>query len=207
MSGHYAAPADKGEEDQGHIVGGYAAQPAEVHAEGTKIHKLADFSIRALAASGAAGMKAATFVRVASAQTQVVAGLNYRLECETSAGVISLVVFEQVWSKTLVITRATAADGTALISAELPLDSAAFDAYTSPSPLRSGVALVARSAASTPFMLMGVSCLLLFAVSGALVARRVVAVRLSSVVVETAPLRNAPPSDGKEGSAVDAAKL
>jgi len=47
------------------------------------------------------------FVRVVKATTQTVAGTNYVIDAETSAGTLHLKLFEQVWTATLEVTEAS----------------------------------------------------------------------------------------------------
>lgn len=80
---------------------------------GSKMHKLADFSITALRRTCAASnslscsrLAGAQFKQVRRAEQQVVSGMNYRIEAETDQGQLVLEVYEQPWTQTLVLKSA-----------------------------------------------------------------------------------------------------
>ena len=91
------------------LAGGWSEAPASA-----KITALAQYSLRSLAeefcassnAFGCSRLQGATFVSVTSAHTQVVAGTNYEIEMSTSAGPLTIRVYEQLWTGTLTVTSA-----------------------------------------------------------------------------------------------------
>lgn len=92
----------------------------------SKIHRLAHFStlklVEVCAASNAmacTGLQGAEFEAVESATTQVVSGINYSIEARTSAGMLSLRMYEQEWTRTLEISSAAFASGAAESRAEV----------------------------------------------------------------------------------------
>lgn len=92
------------------LAGGWSEAPASA-----KITALAQYSLRSLAeefcassnAFGCSRLQGATFVSVTSAHTQVVAGTNYEIEMSTSAGPLTIRVYEQLWTGTLTVTSAS----------------------------------------------------------------------------------------------------
>lgn len=116
----------------------------------SKVHQLADFSLRAVqrdvcAASNSltcSRLNGASLHRVVSARQQVVSGMNYEIVGELDSGAtLTLRVYEQAWTSTLVLKSAslTAAAGGASLAIttlgnaieegkELALDAEAFNA-------------------------------------------------------------------------------
>jgi len=141
----------------GGMMGGWSA--ATDIGPASKVHRLAAFSFAKLqthcAASNAlvcnGGFSSESFHHVASARTQVVAGTNYMIEAVTSAGTLSLRIFEQPWSSTLELSRASLEKGSLLTTEEkLALDVNAFAAFSPNGPILSG-------ATAPPAILSGVT--------------------------------------------------
>merc|ERR1712087_72721 len=80
----------------------------------SKVHQLASFSLQGLQAKCAGsnhlvcGHLAGTrLIKVLSASSQVVSGMNFKMVCETAAGTLTLEVYEQGWTNTLVLRSAS----------------------------------------------------------------------------------------------------
>jgi len=94
-------------------TGGYS--PVNEIGASSKVHQLAAFALSSLqrdVCSQAnsivcARLQTASVSHVSHAQQQVVSGMNYRIVCETSAGTLTLALYEQVWSDTLVLNSAS----------------------------------------------------------------------------------------------------
>merc|ERR1711915_1012836 len=94
-------------------VGGYT--PIDEIGSLSKVHHLATFAVAALQRDVCAEansivcarLETMTLYRVSIASSQVVSGVNYRIVCETSAGNLTLSMFEQVWTDTLVLNSAS----------------------------------------------------------------------------------------------------
>eukprot|EP00316_Scyphosphaera_apsteinii_P001929 CAMPEP_0119305890 /NCGR_PEP_ID=MMETSP1333-20130426/6775_1 /TAXON_ID=418940 /ORGANISM="Scyphosphaera apsteinii, Strain RCC1455" /LENGTH=299 /DNA_ID=CAMNT_0007309081 /DNA_START=499 /DNA_END=1398 /DNA_ORIENTATION=+ len=95
---------------------------------GGKVYRLAHFALQELQKiSCKAGtvvcdaMLSASLIRIKSASTQVVSGVNYQIECVTSRGLLVVSLYEQAWTRTLVLTSASLGSES-LIATELLLD-------------------------------------------------------------------------------------
>lgn len=150
------------------LAGGF--QPATEIGAGSKVHHLTDFSLRKLKGSCAASnsfacshILDASLHHVESAHTQVVAGVNYVIDAVTSAGSLHLKIFEQSWSRTLVISEAKltlppqgaslAILTQSLVEDSLPLDVTEFDAFVEQAEAAAAATVVAqRAAAPQPTM-------------------------------------------------------
>merc|ERR1712064_178345 len=86
--------------------GGILPVKEKEFAPGKKIHSLGAFALSTLGEQYEE-LQDASFNSVISAKKQVVAGISYRVEGDTTAGVLRLVVWEQVWTNMLRITEAT----------------------------------------------------------------------------------------------------
>mmetsp|Transcript_54380 Transcript_54380/g.90226 ORF Transcript_54380/g.90226 Transcript_54380/m.90226 type:complete len:138 (+) Transcript_54380:38-451(+) len=94
----------------GRMVGGWS--PVGDITE-PRLQHLAQFALQSLARACAESnaiscnkLAAATFQSVMEAHTQVVSGLNYEIMAQTSAGPVTLRIYEQSWTRTLQITEA-----------------------------------------------------------------------------------------------------
>lgn len=101
------------------VLGGACAQlggytPITDIGQASKIHKLAAFSLDALQTSCTTSnnlvcgrLMGTSLVHVLSAKSQVVSGMNFEIVCEVSVGTLTLRVYEQLWSKTLILREAS----------------------------------------------------------------------------------------------------
>jgi hypothetical protein len=119
-------------------AGGWAPYPQAETGPASHVAALAGFALRALRAqSNSLDLQAVSFERVVSAEHQVVAGTNYRVVCALAPhGTATLALFEQPWTRTLLLNGAVLAPGGAsnalidlLGGSPLGLDADAFDAY------------------------------------------------------------------------------
>jgi len=101
------------------VVGGNPGGWLEVEdkdkSPSSRIHRLAHYAIGQLQSlceaaeqkgAGCDRLKPAEMQRVESASRQVVSGMNYAIEARTSAGIVSLKIYEQSWTSTLQLTEA-----------------------------------------------------------------------------------------------------
>ena len=114
------------------LLGGYKL--VDEVGEGSRMHTLASFTLEKLvemcAASNslACGRLGSAAVRaVVHAQQQVVSGTNYVLEVDTSAGQLHFEIYEQAWSSTLELKKASlkvnpAEEGLSMLQGESRLD-------------------------------------------------------------------------------------
>jgi len=129
----------------GVMVGGSQAVDEAELAPGSKVDRLAAFGLSQLqsqvcAASnslGCARLQGAHHEEVVGASTQVVSGLNYLITARTSAGLLTMRFYEQLWTGTLELSEASlsspvggaseALSVSSLLDQPLVLDAQAFD--------------------------------------------------------------------------------
>jgi len=101
------------------IMGGWKQN--EEFGPSSHAHRLASFALTGLKAANLedAQLRDATMGRVTAWRSQVVSGMNHELEVETSAGKLTLKIYEQVWTGTLKVNSATLAAPVSQISMAL----------------------------------------------------------------------------------------
>merc|ERR1740130_1688690 len=109
--------------------GGFSSIPADELLKGAKVHRLAAFALDALLTKTCAASNAlacsrllgAEMVSVISARKQVVSGLNYEIEAETTNGKLVMRVYEQSWTNTLTLMEASFSPANSMLTEALPL--------------------------------------------------------------------------------------
>ena len=129
------------------LFGGY--QPDSDIQPGSAIYHLVDLSLKKLKASCASSnsvacshLSDASLVVVKDAQKQVVSGVNFSIEADTTAGSLHLKLYERTWMQTTEIIEAVltipgTGDRYSLIPHALPLDVKDFASTTTSSLLAS----------------------------------------------------------------------
>lgn len=121
------------------MPGGWFAQPASAFGPGSEPDRLARFGFEHLVTSvcpasnslGCASLQGAAYQGLQSASSQVVSGINWELVATTTAGTLTMRLWEQAWAEQLELTEAHLSS---------PVGGASFaiseyDVITSPEPL------------------------------------------------------------------------